>query len=259
MDSCYACNQKATSHEHVPPRCIFPELKDYPHKNFRKSLVTVPSCDDHNSKKSKDDEFLMVALAGMLGNNSIGYIHSITKVNRALRRTSFRLLDKVFVANRQEFQINIGNNRFINAIAGTPDLERLKKCFEYIARGIYRHHHQRTFFGKVKSIESFLIVKDDSRKQLQRFLLDRARRDILWTEPHGENPDVFCYEIIEPDEFGLELVGLKFYGHIEIYCAMIPEGIDEPNHLGFELMKRGMPVTFTIDEKEYPVHIEKIV
>ncbi len=45
--------------------------------------LTVPSCEKHNNFKSDDDEFLMVSLAGILGNNSIGYIHSRGKVKRA--------------------------------------------------------------------------------------------------------------------------------------------------------------------------------
>lgn len=52
---CYACENEATSVEHTPPKCIFPQLKDFPHKNLRRNLITVPSCDRHNSAKSKDD------------------------------------------------------------------------------------------------------------------------------------------------------------------------------------------------------------
>src|SRR5207249_7535044 len=57
---CYMCDRQATSHEHVPPKCIFPERKDTDGQDLRAQLITVPSCDIHNSKKSKDDESLMV-------------------------------------------------------------------------------------------------------------------------------------------------------------------------------------------------------
>lgn len=53
------CDQPATSREHVPPACLFPEEKDIRTSLFRNNLITVPSCDLHNSKKSTDDEFLM--------------------------------------------------------------------------------------------------------------------------------------------------------------------------------------------------------
>lgn len=61
---CYMCVSPATSREHVPPLCLFPESKDVGGKDYRRNLITVPSCDEHNSKKESDDEFLMVSLAG---------------------------------------------------------------------------------------------------------------------------------------------------------------------------------------------------
>ena len=60
--TCYMCTSAATSVEHVPPRCLFPEQKDLPiGVDLRKQLITVPSCDIHNSRKSKDDEYLFYA------------------------------------------------------------------------------------------------------------------------------------------------------------------------------------------------------
>ena len=59
---CYICGAPATSKEHVPPQCLFPEKKDIGTEKFRKDLITVPSCELHNTNKSKDDEFLMDAL-----------------------------------------------------------------------------------------------------------------------------------------------------------------------------------------------------
>jgi hypothetical protein len=59
---CYKCGNIATSREHVPPICLFPEAKDVFGLNFRKDLITVSSRDGHNSNKSHDDEFLMVSI-----------------------------------------------------------------------------------------------------------------------------------------------------------------------------------------------------
>lgn len=256
MEFCYACELEATSVEHTPPKCIFPELKDFPHKNLRKNLITVPSCDHHNSAKSKDDEFLMIALAGMLGNNSIGYAHSITKVDRALRRSSYKLIERIFISNRKIVRINIGDNKFIDAIAGTPDVDRLSRCFEHIALSIHRHHFGANFKGQINTLANFLVIEHQGRSNLQKFLLARARRDTQGLPRHGENQQVFFYQVVAPDEHGLFLINLCFFENIEIYCALIPHTSNAPAHLGFELMKLGMPVTFTLDGDEYPVHIE---
>jgi hypothetical protein len=89
---CYACNNIATSREHVPPKCLFPTELGI---NLRKALITVPSCEVHNGKKSDDDEFLLASLAGIIGCNDIGLLHKLTKVDRANKRSGGRLLNKV--------------------------------------------------------------------------------------------------------------------------------------------------------------------
>ena len=124
------CDRNAVSSEHVPPKNLFPEQKDVG-KDYRQYLITVPSCEIHNNHKSKDDEFLMVSLAGIFGNNSIGYLHKFTKVNRAIRRTSNRLLDKAFT-KRKHYHLK-SDNGFLEVIWGTPDHARLISCFEHIA------------------------------------------------------------------------------------------------------------------------------
>lgn len=54
---CYMCEKPASTVEHVPPKCIFPEQKDsLGGQDLRKQLITVPACDVHNTKKSRDDE-----------------------------------------------------------------------------------------------------------------------------------------------------------------------------------------------------------
>lgn len=50
--TCYMCEKPATSVEHIPPKCLFPEQKDLPGgADLRKQLLTVPACDEHNLKK----------------------------------------------------------------------------------------------------------------------------------------------------------------------------------------------------------------
>ena len=60
MAKCYMCDNLATTIEHAPPKCIFPEKKDLPAgMDLRKELITVPSCEEHNTAKSTDDEYLL--------------------------------------------------------------------------------------------------------------------------------------------------------------------------------------------------------
>lgn len=63
-DTCFACSNSATTHEHVPPACLFPETKDTDcNQDFRRNLITVPACADHNLRKSSDDEYFLWVLS----------------------------------------------------------------------------------------------------------------------------------------------------------------------------------------------------
>ncbi len=83
MKTCYMCEAKSTSVEHVPPKCLFPEQKDLP---SGVDLRKHPACDEHNSKKSKDDEYLLYCLAMSLPADQIGNDHFLCKVRRAIKR-----------------------------------------------------------------------------------------------------------------------------------------------------------------------------
>jgi len=48
---CYFCGKPATSKEHAPALCFFPDSK-------RNNLTKVDSCYDHNEKTSLDDEYV---------------------------------------------------------------------------------------------------------------------------------------------------------------------------------------------------------
>ena len=85
--NCYICSDPSTSVEHVPPRCLFPEKKDLPPViDLRKQLITVPSCDEHNTAKSQDDEYLLYLLLLNIPNNETAENHFFTKILRAVKR-----------------------------------------------------------------------------------------------------------------------------------------------------------------------------
>ena len=87
MQTCYMCNKPASSREHIPPKCLFTKKKDLPKgRDYRKNLISVPSCDEHNSRKSKDDEYLLLVLGMHYENNLDAQRHFARSIKRALRR-----------------------------------------------------------------------------------------------------------------------------------------------------------------------------
>ena len=249
FEICYMCNEVATSREHVPPKCLFPERKDIG-GDYRKDLVTVPSCDKHNSMKSKDDEFLMVSLAGIIGNNSIGLHHKFGKVDRAIRRSSNRLLEKVFL-RRKHFVVELDENKFIEIIWGTPDHVRLVSCFEHIAYGIYYNHFKTRFSGEVKILLGYLHSDDQNTRTFRDLVKHKCEIELKDKPLHGENKEIFYYQFTEPDEFGLFALNLCFYGGLNIFAGFLPSTEKMPFNLAIELLKAGIETHVSLDGNDY--------
>ena len=72
---CYYCNEIATPKEHTPPKCFFPKKKDLPSgsPDYRKNLITVPSCEKHNTGRSKDDEYTAVSIIMHSDNSDLAF------------------------------------------------------------------------------------------------------------------------------------------------------------------------------------------
>ena len=242
------CDEEATSVEHVPPKCLFP-VKSEVGCDYRKNLITVPSCDIHNGKKSRDDEFFLVSIAGIVGNNSIGYQHYKGKVQRALKRSSYKLLEKVFL-KKKVFKLE-RENRFFEFILGTPDYDRLLKCCEHMAFGVYRHHFDASFRGVVKPYLGFLHTTEKNPKAFQELITFKTEKELREVEKCGENSEIFYYQFTEPDQFGAFLVRLCFYENVNIYVSFLPEGKEAPYSLGFDLMNRGIKTIIEEDGKSF--------
>lgn len=250
IETCYMCERDATTVEHVPPKCLFPEAKDVAGENYRNNIITVPSCVEHNCRKSRDDEFLMVSIAGVLGNNSIGYRHAKSKVDRALKRSAYRLLDKAFLTRKT---IRLGDdNKFLDVIIGTPDYQRLISCFSYISFGIFRHHFKSNFQGQCKSILGFLHYKEKNSKSFTAFIKQKALQELENEPRYGNNQRIFFYQFAPPDKFGAFLLRMCFYDGVDVFTSFVPKTATLPtSDLTMALIKAGIKTTITLDGKEH--------
>jgi hypothetical protein len=249
-EECYRCGALPSSREHVPPKCLFPEFSDCG-EHHRKDLITVPSCEVHNTAKSTDDEFLMVSLAGIIGNNSIGYMHKFGKVDRALRRRACKLLEKVLINRKTVERIEVGPNKFLEVLWGNPDSIRLSSAFEAIAYGLHLHHFKRRFVGAVRIYMGYLQYESGNSDVFNQFIRERAALDLEGKAELGSNPDVFSYQYSDKDQFGSYLARLKFYGGLDVYVAHVPEGISLPeNPINF-FIKAGIQTRVQLGDKAY--------
>lgn len=253
------CGRLATTREHTPPLCLFPEIKDTHGINFRKNLITVPSCDDHNSKKSKDDEFLMVLLAGIVGNNFLGFYHTQTKVSRALRRKSEDFLTKTVMRNARYHEVKATSGKKYYIISGNPDYQRLVKCFEHIVAGLYYNEFREVFKGKFKMFLGFINYNDDDTNTLVKYIKRGFELEKLAQEEKGDNPGIFKYQFCSPDEFGLIGLKMTFYQGAEIFVSLQPHNKEIPFNLGMFLMEKGIPTTFNVGDEKFEFNKEKLL
>lgn len=244
------CGAPATSREHVPPLCLFPEEKDIKDSTFRSNLITVPSCVDHNSKKSNDDEFLMATISGVVGNNVIGFIHLQTKVKRALERKTSNFMDAI-MKERQSHTLITKSGKKYPVFVGNPDLPRLHSCFKHIAHGIFYHNFGKHFEGTTHTLIDFVTYEERWEKYK---LLCRKRFEMEPNKPktEGATPEIFNYEIFEPDEAGFIGMRMTFYGGAVVFVAFEPTGAGKHQDMISQMLDAGISTTvFFKDGSEF--------
>jgi hypothetical protein len=116
MDSCYFCGVAATSREHVPPKSLF---------DAGAASITVPSCAEHNSNRSKHDEYLRLVISGS------AWVHVAKAVRGKIERSASR-----------------GRGPARRVLAGVyggqhydAEIDRLNACAEAMARAIIFHEY----------------------------------------------------------------------------------------------------------------------
>ena len=226
--TCYMCASAPTSVEHVPPKCLFPEQKDLPTGvDLRKQLITVPSCDVHNTAKSKDDEYLLYALLLNVPNNETAENHAFTKVQRAVKRNP-----SVFAQFAQaQLPVLVEDNltgEVQHTVAMRVDLDRLKGSLESIARALYFHHFGKSWTGKVLPYPHFVLaITEPDARELNRpneqmaAAVEAMMKDL---ERHGENPEVFTYQVAPGHPPTETIMHLRFYAGSRVTLLFRSDG-----------------------------------
>jgi hypothetical protein len=253
---CYFCGQPATTVEHVPPKCLFPESKDIADRDYRKNLVTVPSCDEHNTGKSRDDEFLMACLAPVVGNNGTAFIHTNTKIARAGIRNP-RLVGEIMRDAKSLDLVAPGGTRF-PVLVGEPDLPRLCRSLEAVARALFYHAKGERFVGTVTVMPCFInFDRCGSLSLIQligKRMMDQERH--AW-KVRGDNPEIFAFQIGPVDQYGFTPMVMTFYAATEVMVAFQPEGVAAPHRsLSDASPENPIEVQFTVGEGD---DVRKIV
>jgi len=226
-ETCYMCEAPATSREHVPPLCIFPESKDLESgENLRKDLITVPSCDRHNSKKSKDDELILFVLTLNITNDLTAKRQGVTKILRAVLHNPnlpnhfFSKLSPAVAVESEDHAIPVSLAKI--------DYQRFLRASTHMAHGLYFHHFGRKFEGRCSIFVDFMLQYETEGAVKSN---DKQHKVAQIIKPHfdqepqyGSNQIVFSYSVLPSDTRGLIGARMQFFQASNIYVAYIPRG-----------------------------------
>lgn len=216
MPTCYACANPATTNEHVPPKCLFPERKDVPEGvDLRRNLISVPSCEEHNLRKSRDDEYFLHVLSFNLPANGTADGQITTKIARAIERRP-ALSKSLMQAQRPVLVIDDRTREIYETAEVALDGARFEKTLNLIALGIYFHHYHARWNGNLRVVSEFIAFPYEATASEINASISAlavyAEQLFAGANHYGENPDVFSYQIVEPDHKYQCLLRLSFYG-----------------------------------------------
>jgi hypothetical protein len=219
-DYCYYCGTTATSKEHVPPKCLFPEEKDIDNgMNYRKNLITVPSCDKHNSDKCNDDEYLQLIIVHGYFNNTVGRKHFNSKIVRALTRRPAMLA--ALYANQHPVTIDAQPT-----VAVDIDRERFNNVLEQVCQGLYFHEFRDSWKEEIKTYTPLLLLMNDPHSdEVNELVTNLSKviiRELIDSEKKGDNPEIFWYQIKVNDTKRQLMIRMMFYEGFEIFAISDP-------------------------------------
>lgn len=218
---CYMCDSVATSREHAPPKCIFPEKKDMGDgKDYRKNLTVVPSCDIHNLVKSADDLYLQLVLINGYFNNPLAEKQFITKLTRAFQRrpallSAFHSTAKPVVVDGTE------------TVAVTVDHSRFNVSMDHVIRALYFHTFDERLNAGLQIYSPLLLAMEEAQSERVNELTKNfcwAVRKHLSDKPKlGSNPEIFWYKIDHDIQKDVVCCEMRFYGGFDVFSSTRPK------------------------------------
>ena len=212
--TCYMCDAPAVSDEHAPPKCFFPESSDVG-LDLRTNLITVPSCIDHNSSRSKDDEYSMMLVVTHYETNAVAREQFGSKCIRALKH-SRGLTSQVF---REPREISLRGEQ---SLAVDVDRARFDRVMEHTCRALFFHEFGRKCEGRV-FVWSPAFRHPNFEPDFRESALGYDARRVLRDEPkRGANPQAFWYQLADvPGR--LTAFRLMFFEGCSVYAVSTPE------------------------------------
>ncbi len=211
-EECYYCNREGTTDEHVPPKCLFPEKKDFG-IDYRKNLITVKSCVEHNSKKSGSDENLRQILVASPFNNDVGLGLVRGKWARAFQRNPKYLSQFTSGGKPISYQLTEGAE-YQEGLMVRANLDDLDESLKKICAALFYYETKEKLIGTAELFTGFTAYLDEEVQRASEYAIETVRNYFSEKTKKGENPEVFYYHF----KFSEETIVfyLVFYEYNEV-------------------------------------------
>ena len=116
-------------------------------------------------------------------------------------------------------------------LIGQPDIPRLCRALEHVARGLYFHLKKICFKGECHIIPDFIRFLGNPEIEVIKLLCNSLllQEESDWIS-HGENPDIFSFRLGPADEYGLFPMVMTFFRGAKVFVAFQPAGVKLPFH-----------------------------
>lgn len=242
---CYACERTATTRDHIPPKCFFPEKKYLPSNSsdYRSGLITVPSCPEHNNLRSRDDEYAAAVIV-MNSKSDLAFTMFKSKWVQTLLRREAVLGKRIFSTARNARVISRNNGLLIpyDTLAITYEVERIERVIESIARALYYHESEyqekwvnSCLIKSPKFLNRDLSYSQDAYilKHINQAFIEGEKNPKLELNKKGSHPDVFYYQFLKLEDKNF-IVRIVFYGYFT-FLAFLKEKETAPSPIIFAM------------------------
>jgi hypothetical protein len=208
---CYfqGCKEEARTKEHVPPKAFFP-------KDQREQLITVRSCEKHNTDKSRDDLYVLAQIC----------LNSSPR-NRAREIFLKRIVPQLGF-NEDAFRLLLIRDSQLledGAVKYRVDIRRLNRFFDSLSCGLVSHVTKDTLPEHYSMRHIFHNLIDDSQTEEEKQIIaameefyDSKTPEILhFGKAALKNEDIYTARLFGISDFQSSITVVHlFFGHFKV-------------------------------------------
>lgn len=204
-NKCYCCEKEATTKEHVPPKCFFPQRKHLPKNSpdYRQNLITVPSCPEHNNSRSNDDQYTAIVIA-MNSETDLAFALTKSKWLKTMLRNEASLGKRIFSKAKPARIISKKERILIppQTLAITYEIDRIERVIKSIARAIYFLESQERWLNDVHVISLNFLQSNlrppyiQALQKIDQAFIDLQEHKKFGLQKKGSHHDIFYYQIL---------------------------------------------------------------